>query len=101
MDATWTRDKIASLLASNDRAVERAIVAIYDRQTRDEKATSHTKHSNTIGFRACDASRGSYYARWILGGRKLTGHHLAKGRSLIMHYTRQLLEIASEKGGAQ
>jgi hypothetical protein len=95
--ATWTKDKIQNLLDNNDRAVERAIVAIYDRQTRDEKATSDTKHDNTVGFTAAHASKGSYYARWVLSGRKLTGHHLGNARRIAKHYHRQLCEIANAK----
>ena len=80
MADTWTKDRIAHLLRTNDRAVERALVAIYDRQTQDEKATDHTRHDNQVGFRSNHASTGSFYARWVLGGRRLTGFHLAIGR---------------------
>ena len=93
----WNEAKIEVLLRANDRAVERAIVAIYDRQTQDEKATLDTKHQNGRGFRANHASKGSYYARWVLGGRRLTGHHLENARKIALHYVRQLTEIAQEK----
>lgn len=96
-NATWTKDRIINLLKSNDRAVEKAIVAIYHRQTADEKATSDTKHTNHRGFRSNHASRGSYYARWVLSGRTLSGYHVEKAREIALHYHRQLSEIANEK----
>lgn len=93
----WNEAKIKKLLNENDRAVERAIVAIYDRQTQDEKATSDTRHVNHRGFRANHASKGSYYARWVLGGRRLTGFHLDNARTIVMHYHKQLAEIANAR----
>lgn len=93
----WNKAKIEKLLNENDKAVERAITAIYDRQTQDEKATSDTRHNNGRGFRANHASKGSYYARWCLGGRRLTGHHLANARKIALHYTQQLADVANAK----
>lgn len=98
---SWTKDKIAALLKSNDRAVEKAMVSLYDRQTQDEKRDSSTRHDNKRGFRANHASKGSYYARWVLGGRRLTGHHLANARSIALHYTQQLVDEANAKETAK
>jgi hypothetical protein len=93
----WTKDRIVKLLNTNDRAVEKAIVAIYDRQTQDEKSTSSTNHTNHRGFRQNHASKGSYYARWVNSGRRLTGHHLANARKIALQYHRQLCEVANAK----
>ena len=93
----WNKERITNLLTKNDRAVEKAIVAIYDRQTPDEKATSDTRHDNHRGFRSNHASKGSYYARWVLSGRKLTGHHLVNARKIALQYHRQLCEVANAK----
>lgn len=88
---------IVALLRSNPRAVERAMVVIYDRQTTDEKAVSTTRHSNNRGFQACDARRGSYYARWVLSGKHLTGNHLERARTMAIKYRRQLVDAAKAK----
>ena len=93
----WTKDRISSLLLSNDLAVEKALVAIYDRQTRDEKMSEDTLHHNGVGFSGAHAKRGTYFARWVLSGRHLTGHHLARARSIVLHYTKQLAHIANVK----
>jgi len=90
-------DYIRWLILMNDRAVERAIVAIYNCQTEDEKSTSDTRHNNKVGFSGADARLGSYYAKWVLGGNKLTGKHLEKARAMANKYVRQLVQIATNK----
>lgn len=90
-----TPESIKDLLSKNDRAVERAILAIYGRQTLDEQAMGDTRHYNGIGFSGAHANLGSYLARWLLKGNHLTGKHLDKARHMSMHYSRQLAEIAN------
>ena len=90
-------DYIKWLLTMNDLAVERAMVAIYNRQTWDEQQSSDTRHSNGIGFSGADARTGTYYAKWVLSGRKLTGNHLMKARVMSFKYVRQLCEIATAR----
>ena len=92
----WTAQSIRALLARCDQAVERAVVAIYRRQTQDEQQTDETRHRNGIGFAACHAGRGSYYARWVLSGRHLDGLHLEKARRMMRSYAGQLAAIAAE-----
>lgn len=105
LNMQWTQDRIQNLLRTNDLAVERAVVAIYDRQTQDEKRDSDTKHDNFRGFRSNHASTMSFYARIILKGWKqpngkkrvhLNSVKLAKARAWMMQYHRQLCEIANE-----
>jgi hypothetical protein len=90
----WTKEKILDLLERNPKAVERAIVRIYERQTEDEKAGQNTKHLNGMGFSGAHAAQGTYYAKWVLSGRRLTGAHLEKARNIAKRYAGQLLEIA-------
>lgn len=93
----WTAERIVHLLNTNDKAVERAVVAIYERQTQDEKAASVTCHDNSVGFSGCDAIRGSYWARLIKRGYHLYPDKLAKARRMVVKYRRQLVEIANAK----
>lgn len=88
----WNKDKLVTLIQNNNKAVERAIVVIYNRQTLDEQSAKETKHSNGIGFSGAHASLGSYYAKWILSGKSLSGGHLEKARKMALRYTAQLLE---------
>lgn len=93
----WNKGRITKLLQVSDHAVERAMVALYERQTLDEQQASTTKYVNHRGFRANHASKGSYYGRWVKMGRKLTGFHLTNARSIALHYAQQLADIANAR----
>lgn len=95
----WDTSNVRRLLLQNDKAVERAIVAIYEKQTEDEQRAGETKHHNNVGFNGSDARRGSYYARWIMSGRSLTGAHLERARKMCLKYAGQLVKIIAEKKG--
>ena len=95
----WNQDKIRDLLLRNDKAVERAILAIYHRQTLDEQSTSETKHNNGVGFTGAHARLGTYYAKWLISGKHLSGIHLDKARRMVLHYTKQLLAASHQPTG--
>jgi len=90
----WTEDDIKTLLSSQ-KGIERAIIAIYNRQTQDEKDVEETKHLNKKGFSGADARLGTYYAKWINSGKHLNNGHLEQGRKLILHYAGQLTKISN------
>ena len=89
-----TIEGIRKLLEVNDRAVERAVVAIYREQTRDEQRSRTAKHNNGVGFNAADATLLSEYAERLLNGRRLYHFELAECRIRISKYARQLHTIA-------
>ena len=95
----WTPDEIRALLDRSLEAVERAVVAIYRRQTEDEKEAYETKHHNRVGFAACHAGLGTYHAKWILSGRHLSGSHVERARRMVRHYAGQLYQIALAQQG--
>lgn len=92
-----SKESIKDLILRNNRAVERAILAIYQRQTEDEKMVEETTHHNGIGFSGAHARLGTYYAKWILKGNALTGRHLEKARAMSLHYVGQLVDIANSR----
>ena len=92
---TWTRTEIEALINSNDRAVERAMVAIWERQTADEQDTQDTRHHNGRGFAAWSAKSGTYFAEWVRSGRRLTGKHLVKARKIALYHAGQLTDFAN------
>lgn len=92
---------IIALLNRNNRAVEAAMVALFREQTEDEKSDKVTRHSNGRGFNFNHAERGTYYAKWVLSGKTLTGHHLDAARRMATFYARQLGEIAERKKQAK
>ena len=95
INTTWTPEEIKSLLNRSNKAVEHAILAIFDRQTSDEQDASDTRHRNGRGFASCHAYMGSYYARWIQSGKHLDGKHLDKARKMALCYSGQLAEVAA------
>ena len=97
----WTPETIKSLLDRSNAAVERAVVAIFRRQTADEREAAQTRHHNNQGFAACHAHRGTYYAQWVLSGRHLDGRHLEKARRMVRRYAGQLCEIATARQGQE
>lgn len=90
-----TKESVRAKIDTDDRAVCVAMVWLYQRQTEDEKATESTKHDNGVGFTGFDARVGSYYAKYVLSGRWLTGKHLAKARRMAYKYAGQLAEEAN------
>lgn len=55
---------IGWLLATNDRAVERALVCLYNRQTIDEQLSEDTKHRNGRGFSAGEGNLHGEVGSW-------------------------------------
>lgn len=95
--ATYTVAHIAALLQKNDKAVERGILAIYAKQTSDEKSEGTTKYNNNVGFCGWSTKSGSYYARWLLSGKSLSGKHLDKARKICLHHVGQITKIANKQ----
>lgn len=90
----WTKEKIIHLIDTNDKAVVRALVQIYQRQTADEQSAHTTMHHNGVGFGAMDATFLSDIARKAQK-YQLSERQIAAVRKLIRKYWRQLLEIAA------
>lgn len=88
------RASIRDLLATNDRAVERAIVQLYRRQLADEQQAHATMHDNGMGYNSADARVCSEYARRLLAGGSLMHHEMADARQRSYKYAGQLLDIA-------
>lgn len=93
----WDVEQIRMNLSRSQRWVERALVAIYRKQTEQERASSSTIVNNGVGFSAFDAHIGSYLAQWVLKGKPLSGKWLERGRKLAMKYSGQLVQIANSK----
>lgn len=92
-----TKESVRAKIDIDDRAVCVAMVWIYQRQTADEKASESTKHENGVGFTSSDARLGTYYAKYVLSGKWLSGKHLARARRMAYKYAGQLAEEANER----
>jgi len=91
----WTTEEIKALLAESDKAVARAILAIYNRQTEDEQAIKETTDHNGVGYNGVDANFMSSLAQFYQSKGFLSSGQLKYGRKSIMKYAGQLTEIAN------
>lgn len=88
---------LKDLVKSNDNALLKAIVCIYDRQTPDEKNAGETIDENGIGFSKVDAYEMGKIARKIKNGENLTKGELAKSRNKMQKYWKQLMTISKQR----
>jgi len=102
MSATvsWDRDSINDLLLRNNRAVERALVALHDLQTNAERSSKTTTEANGVGFGAFDAEIMSSLAEAVKRGYSLSERQLAicrktnkQGFCRLGRYWKQLVAI--------
>ena len=93
--AKYTKEEIVKMLTSSNLAIERGLVAIFRKQTRDEQYSEETKHLNRVGFSGAHAKTGTYLANYVLSGKHLSGKWVEKGRRMILHYAQQLTDIAN------
>jgi hypothetical protein len=104
MEKTWTKEEIQSNLIDNDIWVYRGVVALYERQTDEEKEIGDTKVRNNAGFNGRDAQIMSSFACQIIDWNDnkfhkfptpLSNKQLGIARKRIMKYSGQLAKIAN------
>jgi hypothetical protein len=101
----FSKEYIENLLATNDKAVIRALLALNERQTKDEKESETTFYKNGRGFRPCHAHRGTSMAKFFNERGFLTQKQIdywripskKTGKPRISIYAGQLAEIANSK----
>lgn len=91
----WDKEQIVALLETNDKAVARALIRIYERQTAAEQATQNVRENNNRGFNKADAPALTSIAQRLLRFGSLTPKQVQYVRRRITKYWRQLLEIAA------
>lgn len=94
----WNKDTVQHLLNTNDRAVVRALMAIYARQTTEEQQTQAATEHNGVGFSGVDAEILSSFAQFYQSHGYLTDKQMSLLRARIQKYWSQLLRIAQSKG---
>jgi len=99
---TFTNQKqwesyLKNLVKTNDRALIKAIVLIYDLQTAEEKNTGKSIEENKIGFNKIDAYELGAIAKKIKKGHKLTLDEAAKSRYKMQKYWKQLMVISKKQ----
>ena len=91
----WTIEEIRNLLEESDKAVARAILAIYGRQTASEQSTETTSESNGVGFNGVAAPFLSSLAKFYEEKGYLSPKQVSYGRKKIRKYAGQLVNIAN------
>lgn len=92
---------LKDLLKTNDKALLRAIVLIYDNQTPEEKDKGESIENNCIGFSKIDAKEMGDIARKIKANKVLTKGELAKSRNKMQKYWKQLMIISKKRAEAK
>lgn len=92
-------DLIRFKINTDQRWTERAILALYEKQTIHEQQVEHSINNNFKGFNSPDAKRMTYYAKWIKSGKPLNETHLNIARTKLGKYAKQLAIISYEKKG--
>lgn len=96
----WDKDAVQHLIATNDKALARALWVIFQRQTAAEQSSLQTIVRNGRGFTGVDAEFLSDVARKLPRySFNMTGPQIRRVRPLMRKYWRQLLEEIEAKGG--
>lgn len=102
---------IKSNIEQSDKWLIRAVLAIFECQTNDEKNSESTKHNNSVGFNGVDANIMSSFAKQMLVWNRhvkagtnrydkpLSDKQLQIARRTMMKYAGQLARIS--KANAQ
>ena len=88
---------LKDLVKTNNVALLRAIVLVYDNQTPEEKGKGKSIEDNGVGFSNVDAYEMGKIARKIKRGDQLTKCEIAKSRNKMQKYWKQLMIISKEK----
>jgi hypothetical protein len=99
-----TREGITELLRTSDKAVERALMVVFNNQTADEQNTGAVVHHNGRGFIFYHAEIGTSMVKQLQRRGFLTQGQISfwrkrNGRGImnIALYWRQLIEAAKAK----
>lgn len=88
----YTKEVIQAKLSTDIRWIEKAVLVLFSRQTDDEQTNQVTRWENGRGFNSSDSRYLTYIAKYLLGGRHLSGRHLEKVATKMPKYWRQILE---------
>ena len=99
---TFTNQKqwelyLKSLIKTNDKALYKSIILIYDMQTNEEKNTNSSVEENNVGFSKVDAYEMGVIAKKIKRGDPLAKGEIAKSRNKMQKYWKQLMIISKRQ----
>ena len=91
---------IQAAIDSSDRALYKALLLIYSKQTATEQEMGATVEDNGIGFSGCDAELLTSFAKGLTQYGHLTEKQLPYARKKVRKYWRQLMTLAKQSAGA-
>jgi len=89
----WTVDSLKELIRTNDNAVIRGMLKIYQYQTNDEQMAERTEYKNSVGFSGVDAEIMSSFVKWYQNKNYLSPKQMEIARKKMVRYAGQLLRI--------
>jgi len=89
---TYTQQDIQDMLKTNDKAVIRAMLVIYEYQTEDEKNSDETLHANGMGFSGADAFILTQFTKFYKEHGFLSGKQLEIARKKMPKYAKQIFK---------
>lgn len=91
------KDYLQELVRTNDRALIKSILVIYERQTDEEKYSGQTTEHNGQGFGKIDAGFFTQIVVQLKHGYPLTDRQMAVARNKMPKYWRQLMQVSKAK----
>ncbi len=91
-----SKAQIAAKIESSDEYMLLGLCQLHTWQTEHEQETKTTEEKNRRGFMSSHAVNGSKLAEKVKAGETLTGEEIAKARSIVCRYTRQLAVASRE-----
>jgi hypothetical protein len=89
----WNKERVTALLDSSKGLRIKALLALYDAQTADERAGHQTKHSNGVGFNKFDAEFMSSLAVQARKKGFLSAKQMQVLRRKLPYYWRQIAPL--------
>lgn len=92
----WSKAEIRNKLETDNKWLIRGLLAIYARQTEDERNAAVTKHDNGVGFNGVDSSFLSNMAQFYKINGFLTTNQMKATRKAMLKYAEQLTKISNK-----
>ena len=97
IEELWTKEKIYDLLTSNNQAVLKGIITLYESQSESERISGMLNKHDGKGFNRFDFPFFREIYNKLSKGYSITQYELNLARNKILKYSKQLAYIANEK----
>lgn len=84
------------LVRTNDKALLRSVLVIYERQTLEERVSKSSLENNGVGFSKWDAEEMSDIAKKLKRGERLQHNEMVHARIVMPKYWRQLMVVSKQ-----